>query len=216
MLTAKAEESRSLAQTVEALKSRIDAIETARARDESADMRKIAAELKSQGGASRDLNGALAQLTARVDRIDRDQSARLDKFADRLDHDASARIADLATRLDKLEKKPLIPVVAAVAPAPAPTPTPLPRPAAAAPKPEPAVSLDPTGSIAKPRPPLRDYWLVDVHDGLALIDGRNGPQQVAAGDFLPGAGQVQRIERRGQRWVVVTSAGTIVSDQAPF
>ncbi|MGD1038861.1 MAG: hypothetical protein ABR878_17195, partial [Roseiarcus sp.] len=187
LLAAKAEESRSLAETVKALKDRIDAIEVARTRDETADLRKVAAEVKSESGVTRDLGGALAQLTARVDRVDHDQSARLDKLADRIDHEATARIADLATRLDKLEKKPPATVVATAFPSPAP----LPRQAAAA-KPDPGVSNETTGSIAKPQAPLRGYWLVEVQDGSAIVDGRDGPQQVAPGDFLPGAGRVQR------------------------
>ncbi len=51
LLAAKAEESRSLAQTVKALKDRIDAIEVARTRDESADLRKVAA--RDEGGKRR-------------------------------------------------------------------------------------------------------------------------------------------------------------------
>jgi hypothetical protein len=33
---------------------------------------------------------------------------------------------------------------------------------------------------------------------------------------LPGIGRIQRIERRGRDWVVVTSAGVIAGDQPPF
>jgi hypothetical protein len=194
LLAAKAEESRSLAQTVKALEDRIDAIEAARTRDESADLRKLAAEIKAESGAARDLGGAFTQLTARVDRVDHDQSARLDKLADRIDHESTARIADLATRVDKLEKKQAAPAA----------------------KPDPGVSNETTGSIARPQAPLRGYWLVEVQDGSAIVDGRDGPQQVAPGDFLPGAGRVQRIERRGQGWVVVTTSGLIVADQSPF
>ncbi|MGO4872589.1 MAG: hypothetical protein ACLPGW_18625 [Roseiarcus sp.] len=207
LLAAKAEESRSLAQTVKTLKDRIDAIEVARTRDETADLRKVALEMKTESVATRDLSGALAQLTARVDRVDHDQSARLDKLADRIDHESTARIADLVTRLDKLEKKA---VVATAAPPPSP------RQAAATAKPDPVVSNETTGSIEKPRPALRGYWVVEVQDGVAFVDGRDGPQQVAPGDVLPGAGRVERIERRGHEWVVVTSLGTIASDQAPF
>jgi hypothetical protein len=179
LLTAKADESRSLAQTVKLLEDRIGAIEAARTRDESADLRKLAAEIKAGGGGARDLGGALAQLTARVDRVD---------------HESTARIADFSTRLDKLEK----------------------RPAAPPAKPDPGVSAETTGSLARPQAPLRGYWLVEVEDGAAIVDGRDGPQQVAPGDFLPGAGRVQRIERRGQGWVVVTTSGLIVADQPPF
>ncbi len=210
LLAVKAEESRSLAETVKTLKGRIDAIEAARARDEAADLRKLVAEMKAESGATRDLGGALTQLTARVDRVDHDQSARLDKLADRIDHDSTARIADLATRLDKLEKRP--PPVA-IAPTP---PTPSPKLAAAAAKPDPGVSMETTGSIEKPRAPLRGYWLVEAHDGFAVVDGRDGPQQVEPGDLLPGAGRVLRIERRGHDWVVVTSSGVIAGDQARF
>jgi hypothetical protein len=209
LLAAKAEESRSLAQTVKVLEDRIGAIEAARARDENTDLRKLAAEIKTESGAARDLGGALAQLTARVDRVDHDQSARLDKLADRIDHESTARIADLSTRLDKLEKKQAAAVAAAV-------PAPSPRQAAPAAKPDPGVADETTGSIAKPQAPLRGYWLVEVQNGSAIVDGRDGPQQVAPGDFLPGAGRVQRIERRGQGWVVVTTSGLIVADQSPF
>ena len=187
LLAAKAEESHSLAQTVRALKDRIDAIEAARAHDETADLRKVTVEMKAESGATRDLSGALAQLTARLDRVDHDQSARL----------------------DKLEKRQAAAVVAAA-------PTPSPRQAAPAAKPDPGVSNETTGSIARPQAPLRGYWLVAVQDGSAIVDGRDGPRQVAPGDSLPGAGRVQRIERRGQGWVVVTTSGLIVADQSPF
>jgi len=214
LLVAKAEESRDLAQTVRTLKDRIDAIEATRSRDESADLRKVATEMKAENAATHDLNGALTQLTARVDRVDHDQNARLDKLADRIDHDSSARIADLASRVDKLEKRPMATVAAVLPPPPAPS-TPA-KPAVAPAKPDAVVSNETTGSIDKPRPTLRGYWLVDVQGDFALIDGRDGPQQVAAGDFLPGAGRVLRIERHGRDWLVVTSAGVIASDQTRF
>ncbi|MGD0319835.1 MAG: nucleoside deaminase, partial [Nitrososphaerales archaeon] len=53
-------------------------------------------------------------LWARLDRVEHDQSARVDKLTDRIDHETAARLADLAGRIDKLEKKP--PAVVAVAP----------------------------------------------------------------------------------------------------
>ncbi len=211
MLAVKAEESRDAAQMVRTLQDRIDVVEAAQARDRTAELRKVTAEAKTQSGAARDLGASLAQLTARLDRVEHDQSARVDKLADRIDHETAARLADLAARIDKLEKRPP-PVVAALA---AP-PTPSPRQAAFATKPDPGVSDETTGSIDKLRAPLRGYWLVDVQDGMALVDGRGGPQQVAPGDFLPGAGRVLRIERRGRAWVVVTSAGLIAGDSPRF
>ena len=114
LLAAKSEETRSLAQTVKTLKDRIDAIEAARAHDESADMRKIAAELKGESAGVRDLSANLGQTNARIDKLERDHGARLDKLADRFDHetagklaDLSGKLADLSGRLDKLEKRPV-------------------------------------------------------------------------------------------------------------
>ncbi len=219
LLAAKAEESASLAQNVKSLKERLDAVEAARSRDESGDLRKIAAEIKAQRDATHDLNTALAQLTARADRVDHDQNARLDKLAERIDHDSSARLAELAARIDKIDKieKRPAPVVAAVAPPPAPAPTPAPKVASATPtpKPEALVSDETTGSIDKSRQMLRNYWLLDVQGGYALVGGRTGPQQVGPGDFLPGAGRVLRVERRGRDWVLVTSGGLIASADQP-
>jgi hypothetical protein len=209
LLAAKSEETRSLAQTVKGLKDRIDAIEATRARDESADMRKIAAELKGASAGVRDLSANLGQTNARIDKLDRDHGARLDKLADRFDHetagkltDLSGKLADLSGRLDKVEKRP----VAAIPAVPAPPAKPVPAAA--------AVSNETTGSIERPK--LRGYWLVDAEEGYAVIDGRDGPQQVAPGDIVPGVGRVQRIERRGRDWVVVTSAGVIAGDQPAF
>jgi hypothetical protein len=208
LLAAKSEETRSLDQTVRSLKDRIDAIEAARVHDESADMRRIAAELKGASAGVRDLSANLGQTNARLDKLERDHGARLDKLADRFDHetagkltDLSGKLADLSGRLDKVEKRP----VAVVSAAPAPPAKPVPAA---------AVSNETTGSIDRPK--LRGYWLVDAEDGYAVIDGRDGPQQVAPGDVVPGVGRIQRIERRGRDWVVVTSAGVIAGDQPVF
>ena len=202
LLAAKSEETRSLAQTVKTLKDRVDAIEAARAHDESIDMRRVAAELKGASAGVRDLSANLGQTNARIDKLERDHGARLDKLADRFDHETAGKLADLSGRLDKLEKRPV--AAAPVAPAPPAKPV----PAAA------MVSNETTGSIDRPK--LRGYWLVEADEGYAVIDGRDGPQQVAPGDVLPGIGRVQRIERRGRDWVVVTSAGVIAGDQPAF
>jgi hypothetical protein len=199
LILAKTAETDGLSQTVKGLEKRIDAIETARAHDETADMRKVAAEMKTEGAAGRELTTQLALANARLDKLDHDHSARLDKLTDRLDHESAGKFADLSTRLDKLEKHP---VVAAVAPA---------KPAAPLTQP---VSNETTGSIDRPR--LHGFWLVEAQDGYAVIDGRDGPQQVVPGDVVSGVGRVQRIERRGADWVVVTSAGVIAGDQSPF
>lgn len=184
-------------------------------------------------------NGAtLAQLASKLDKTDHDPSQKLaDIMArlDKLDRDpkdkadgANQKLADVATRLDRMERQvssqtptgslPPLPVKVAV-PAPAvpapiaalvPAPMPPTKPAAkievsavaaADPKPAPA------------RPATVDGWVLrDVYDGMALVEARRGGlREIAPGEYLPGAGEVRSIERRGRSWVVMTSRGVIAN-----
>ena len=54
-------------------------------------------------------------------------------------------------------------------------------------------------------------WVVrDVYDGMALVEARRGDlREISPGEYLPGAGEVRSIERRGRSWVVLTSQGVI-------
>ena len=209
-LAAKVRQNEHLVSTVSNLTERLDAIEGARAREETADVRKLLGEMKLGASATRDVSAAVSQLTARVDHVERDQGARLDKLAERIDHDASSRFADLAARLDKLEKKAAPLTVAAVAPAPPPKPIPIPA------KVDPGVSNETTASLEKPKPPLRGYAVIGVGDGFATIRGREGEISVGAGDMIPGLGRVLRIERHGREWLVVTSVGVISGEGGPY
>ena len=60
-----------------------------------------------------DLGAALAQATARLDQIEHEYGARLDKLSDRIDEASSSRFADIAARLDKLEQKTAAPAAPA-------------------------------------------------------------------------------------------------------
>ena len=55
--------------------------------------------------AMRDLSAAVAQLTVRVDQIEHESGARLDKLSEHADQESSSRFADIAARLAKLEKR---------------------------------------------------------------------------------------------------------------
>lgn len=205
----------------------------------------------------RDLKAALADATARLDRIEQDFGARLDKLGenagqgaasgqadvtarldalektaaataqpaagladvearlDRLEKSAGATapasaVADLSTRLDKLEKHS---ETASAARSAVPLPPPAPkRPAPAKAQPSPN---DAAGQSASRRL-LPDFAVEDVQDGVAVVASRYGPQQVAPGDFIPGAGRVLRIERHGGAWYVLTSNGVIASSPEPY
>ena len=78
----------------------------------------------------------------------------------------------------------------------------------------PAPNGDPRSGAAKPV--LRNYSVSDVQDGFAVVESRYGSQEVAPGDFIPGAGRVLRIERRGGDWYIVTSNGVIGRGSGPY
>lgn len=94
-----------------------------------------------------------------------------------------------------------------------------------------AVDFTPTGSIPAPGTvsqsgaassrsghgryspegmPLPNFQLRDVFDGHALVESRSALSVVKPGSVIDGAGQVLAIERRGDRWVVLTDKGLIV------
>ena len=75
--------------------------------------------------------------------------------------------------------------------------------------------MDRTSSIERPKPFLRGYVVLDARDDVALVGGRYGEREVRQGDFLPGAGRVERIELGGNGWVVTTSSGLIASAEFP-
>lgn len=197
---------------------------------------------QEERSATRDLSAALTQLTVRLDQIEHEYGARLDKLSERVDQDSSSRLVDIAARLDKLEKKAALPatpasesadVVArldklekrvAVAAAPASEIAALTTrlnklekraAVAGASSPLPPAVQNETARSEDPGPLLRDYSVENVRDGVAVVDSRYGQQEVAPGDSVPGAGRVLRIEKRGEDWFVLTSRGVIGSGPAP-
>ena len=88
-----------VAAVVDVLKTPLEAITGSKRREE-------------ERAAMRDLSAALAQVTVRLDQIEHDDGARLDKLSERIDQDSSAR-ADIAARLDKLEQKAAAPPASA-------------------------------------------------------------------------------------------------------
>ena len=242
--TTKSQAIAGLASTVDVLKAPLEAITRLTGREE-------------ERSAMRDLSAALTQVTIRLDQIEQQHGARLDKLGERIDQDSSARSADVAARLeekkaaapaasasefadvvarlDKLEKKAAAPAAPASEFADIKTRLNKLEKAAAVSAASSAKSLLPatpkqstlaaraersaSNEIARPenpKPLLRDYSVEDVQDGMAVVDGRYGPQQVAPGDFIRGAGRVLRIERRGGDWVVLTSTGVISSGPARY
>jgi hypothetical protein len=208
ILAEHARETESLAQTIKSLRVRLDAIDAARSHDELSDLRRSVGDMKSAVVSSREFNSALAQLSQRVDKLDNDQSAKVNKLSERVDHEDSTLTAELSGRVDKLEKK-IVPPISVPSQVAQAEQSPVP------PKLTGNVSMETTGSIERPRPLLRGYIVLDARSDVALIGGRFGEQEVRRGDFLPGAGRVERIEFRGGRWTVLTSEGLIAAADFP-
>jgi hypothetical protein len=204
-------ETEALARTVDALTARLDAIDNAKAHDELVELRRSVGEIRAGSASSQELGSALAQLSQRVEKLDREASAKVEKLGERVDRDTSAQAAELSARIEKLEKK----VVVAAAPTPPPGASAQTKQPAVAPRFGANVSMETTGSIERPRPLLRRYVVLGVRDDVALIEGRDGERAVRPGDVLPGAGRVQRIEPAGESWVVVTDQGLIGAAEPP-
>lgn len=60
---------------------------------------------EEERSAIRDLTASLAQVTIRLDEIEREDQAGLDELRARIDQEYPSRLADIATRLDRLEQK---------------------------------------------------------------------------------------------------------------
>ena len=212
MTRAEEAQARALAHRLDGMTTRLDSLDTNRARDDLANLKKVLAEIRAGAASARDVGGAVAQLGQRVEKLEKDQSARLDKLGDRIDHESATRLGEVTARLDRLEAKAATSVATAAAAASPPlkaaaTPPAKPEPAKA----EPGVSNETTASIDKPRPRLRGFFVAEIHNGYAMIDSPQGEFAVAPGDIVPGGGRVLRIERHGRDWVVVTTQGQIVA-----
>lgn len=157
-----------------------------------------------------------AQLSTKLDKVDREPAPKP------VDTQAQQRFAELASRVERVERQVASTVTTGSIPAPTPASPPAARPgvanpakvaAATAVKPDPVASST-EAKASPPKPPTVDAWVVrDVYDGMALVEARRGGlREVEPGEFLPGAGQVRSIERRGRAWVVLTSRGVIAND----
>lgn len=118
---------------------------------------------------------------------------------------SAARINKLEERLSRLEKGVDKAPTGAIPTRPA-EPAEAATPAAPKSDAAPAPTAKATESSA-----LRErFRLRGVEDGVALIERKDGRfDEVEPGDYLPGAGRVLSIGRRGRDWVVVTTKGVI-------
>jgi hypothetical protein len=68
----------------------------------------------------------------------------------------------------------------------------------------------PTQPYPETRPTTITGWaLIEVVDGMAVVQGPSGVWRVRHGDTVPGVGKVDSIVRCGNRWIVATTRGLI-------
>ncbi|MBW3097375.1 flagellar protein [Pseudohoeflea sp. DP4N28-3] len=76
--------------------------------------------------------------------------------------------------------------------------------------PRPQLLEDP---LSQPFPAVRDFRLLHVANGRALIEDASGIFVVRQGSVLPDQSTLTAMEERQGRWVLVTSRGQVVSQQ---
>lgn len=163
---------------------------------------------QARAGSAANLAATVAALSAKIDKVD---------------HGPSQKLADIAVRLDRIEKQASPGTVGALpsSPAAGSRAAPVSKPVAAviAPPARGGVTqvAGTSAAASLPEKPVTvgGWVLRDVYDGVALVQARGGSlREIEPGEYLPGAGQVRSIERRGRSWVVMTSRGVI--DKATF
>jgi len=176
----------------------------------------IAALKISTERASKQASAQIGKAGDRLERVEKAQgepNAKIARTNDTLAKlsDTVAKLGDTVTKLGETVEK------QRTAAAAVPTPAPAPAPVASIP------AKEVTGSIAAPVPtpapkpevarlPTLEGWsLIEVGNGGATIEGRNGVFEVYAGDPVPGLGRVDAIRKQDGRWVVVTSKGLVVA-----
>jgi hypothetical protein len=162
----------------------------------------LSRKLDQMGGTTdagiRELSGAVVRLGGSVERGQRELLAKLDQVQARLD--AVERQATYITNT-KQSQSPEQPNVA-----------PAMRPAASV---QPSVTLAKGKGAPKPAPKESkkvEYWFVrEVIDGIAVLEGPSGLIEVSTGDIVPGVGRVEAISERDGLWVIATNKGAITA-----
>ncbi len=186
-----------MAEDIRALKANVEALRTVRsqtAKDASA-----LEGLKTRLDAvSTKTSASIAELTSKVEYMQREPAAKLSQAIE---------------RLGRIEHQIAAPLAAASLSAAA-------APGRAAAGKQAQLAVEPAKlplEDAKGPPQLITNWVVlDVYDGVALLESPRGSIEVAPGEIIPGAGRVKSIERRGKGWIVITSRGVVDSARDSF
>lgn len=200
-----ASEIRNLHASLEALRTTVVRERSASMSGSSDTVRQLSASVdslkSSLSGTRSEESTAIAQLTAKIEKLQREAKAAAPPAAERV----SDRAPERSSKPHELDT-----ATTASIPAPVPAkavPTPPTKPTVLA-------SVEPVPHEAEPadKPQVISGWVVrDVYQGVALIEGRRGEMEVVPGVSIPGAGVVKSIERHNGAWAVTTSKGQLAS-----
>jgi hypothetical protein len=184
--------SQKMAEDIRALKANVETLRAAQSQTakEAAALEGLKTRLDA---VSTKTSASIAELTSKVEYMQREPAAKLSQVIERLDRVEHQIAAPLATASPGAAAAPggaAAGKQAQLAIAPAKLPL----------------------EDAKGPPHLITNWVVlDVYDGVALLESPRGSIEVAPGEIIPGAGMVKSIERRGAGWIVITSRGLVDS-----
>jgi hypothetical protein len=136
------------------------------------------------------------------------QFARLGERLDRSDRAQAESTGKLARLTDSLERRSAATTTAASDPV---TTGSIPV------KPPPQLQANPPPQLHAPatrpagQPIVEGWFLRNVYNGTAVIQGRIGLVEVEPGDTIPGLGRIETIRRQDGRWVVVTNRGLVIA-----
>ena len=164
------------------------------------------------------MKASLAALNEGLERLKQETSGRLTQLTTQLDRvektgGDTARITPLVDRLDRIERQTATLVTGSITQQGASSSAQEQTQSQSQTQPQVQVAK---AEEAKPDPKqqrLEGFVLREIFDGVALIEGRRGIMEVAPGQNVSGIGRIEKFERRGRQWVVVTDKGFIPSVQ---
>ena len=215
-----------MAAEIRGLHASLEALRTTVVRERSSgdDVRSLSAavdQVKAGLAAARsEQTTQMAQLTGKVDKLQRDARQQ----AERVAHAESTRSEASRAEARAPERQQVDTTATASIPAPAAkaVPTPPAKPTVLA-SIESETGRGETGRAQPAKDQAKDQaagedgkpqvisgWVVrDVYQGVALIEGRRGSMEVVPGVSIPGAGVVRSIDRHGGGWTVTTTKGQL-------
>jgi hypothetical protein len=171
------------------------------------------------------MKASLAALNEGLERLKQDTSGRLTQLTTQLDRfeksgGDTAKITPLVDRLDRIERQTATFATLVTGSISQQSPASQAQ-EQAQPRSQPQGQTQAQIQVAKaeeakPDPKqqrLDGFVLREIFDGVALVETRRGIIEVAPGQNIAGIGRIEKFERRGRQWVVVTDKGFIPSAQ---